>query len=87
MFEAVLKNQNNAELGTVIVEFPIPEDQYEQVILALEKSQIGDARIHDCLVDDVQAPNCPALVRMTGTMANVDELDRKSTRLNSSHAT
>ena len=37
MFEAVLKNQNNAELGTVIVEFPIPEDQYEQVILALEK--------------------------------------------------
>ena len=75
MFEAVLKNQNNAELGTVIVEFPIPEDQYEQVILALEKSQIGDARIQDCLVDDVQAPNCPALVRMTGTMANVDELD------------
>ena len=75
MFEAVLKNQNNAELGTVIVEFPIPEDQYEQTILALEKSQIGDARIQDCLVDDVQAPNYPALVRMTGTMANVDELD------------
>ena len=75
MFEAVLKNQNNAELGTVIVEFPIPEDQYEQTILALEKSQIGDARIQDCLVDDLQAPNCPALVRMTSTMANVDELD------------
>ena len=75
MFKASLKNNNIPELGTVTVEFPIPEDQYEQAILALEKSQIGDARIQDCLVDDVEVPNCPALVRMTGAMANVDELD------------
>ena len=44
-------------------------------ILALEKSQIGEARVQDCLIDNVHAPNCPALNRMTGTMANVDELD------------
>ena len=75
LFKASLKNNNIPELGTVTVEFPIPEAQYEQVILALEKSQIGDARVQDCLIDNVRAVNCPALVRMTGTMANIDELD------------
>lgn len=75
MFEATLKNRSSAHFAPVTVTFPIPEDQYEQAILALEKSQIGDARVQDCLIDNVHAPNCPALVRMTGTTANVDELD------------
>ena len=75
MFEATLKNRISAHLAPVTITFPIPEDQYEQVILALEKSQIGDARVQDCLIDNVHAPNCPALLRMTNTMANVDELD------------
>ena len=75
MFEATLKNRISAHFAPVTISFPIPEDQYEQVILALEKSQIGDARVQDCLVVDVCAPNCPTLVRMTGSMANVDELD------------
>ena len=75
MFEATLKNRSSAHFAPVTITFPIPEDQYEQAILALEKSQIGDARLQDCLIDNVHAPNCPALVRMTGTMANVDELD------------
>ena len=75
MFEATLKNRSSAHFAPVTITFPIPEDQYEQAILALEKSQIGDARVQDCLIDNVRAVNCPALVRMTGTMANVDELD------------
>ena len=75
MFEATLKNRISAHFASVTITFPIPEDQYEQAILALEKSQIGDARVQDCLIDNVHAPNCPALVRMTGAMANVDELD------------
>ena len=75
MFEATLKNRISAHFAPVTISFPIPEDQYEPTILALEKSQIGDARIQDCLVDDVEVPNCPALNRMTGAMANVDELD------------
>ena len=75
MFEATLKNRISAHLAPVTITFPIPEDQYEQAILALDKSQIGDARVQDCLIDNVRAVNCPALVRMTGTMANVDELD------------
>ena len=75
MFEATLKNRSSAHFAPVTITFPIPEDQYEQAILALEKSQIGDARVQDCLIDNVRAVNCPALVRMTGTMANIDELD------------
>ena len=75
VFEATLKNRSSAHFAPVTITFPIPEDQYEQAILALKKSQIGDARVQDCLIDNVHAPNCPALVRMTGTMANVDELD------------
>ena len=75
VFEATLKNRSSAHFAPVTISFPIPEDQYEQAILALEKSQIGDARVQDCLVENVSAPNCPALLRMTGTMANVDELD------------
>ena len=75
MFEATLKNRSSAHFAPVTSTFPIPEDQYEQAILALEKSQIGDARVQDCLIDNVRAVNCPALVRMTGTMANIDELD------------
>ena len=75
MFEATLKNRSSAHFAPVTITFPIPEDQYEQAILALKKSQIGDARVQDCLIDNVRAPNCPALNRMTGTMANVDELD------------
>ena len=75
MFEATLKNRISAHFAPVTITFPIPEDQYEQAILALKKSQIGDARVQDCLIDNVHAPNCPALNRMTGTMANVGELD------------
>ena len=75
MFEATLKNRSSAHFAPVTIKFPIPEDQYEQTILALEKSQIGEARVQDCLIDNVHAPNCPVLNRMTGTMANVDELD------------
>ena len=75
MFEATLKNRSSAHFAPVTITFPIPEDQYEQAILALKKSQIGDAGVQDCLIDNVRAVNCPALVRMTGTMANVDELD------------
>jgi len=75
VFEATLKNRISAHFAPVTITFPIPEDQYEQAILALEKSQIGDVRVQDCLIDNVHAPNCPALNRMIGTMANVDELD------------
>ena len=75
MFKASLKNNNIPELGTVTIEFPIPEDQYEETIRALEKIKIGTTLDKDCCVADLRSTDCPALRRMINRMANVDELD------------
>lgn len=75
MFEAKLKSRNQPKLGALAVTFPIPEERYENVILALQHLQIGDAGKQDCCIDSIRAPDCPALCRMSGTLANVDELD------------
>lgn len=75
MFEAKLKSRSQPKLGALAVTFPIPEERYENVILALQNLQIGDVRKQDCYIESIRAPDCPALLRMTGTMANVDELD------------
>ena len=75
MFEATLKNRSQPKLGALAVTFPIPEERYETMILALQNLQIGDVRKQDCCIESIRAPDCPALLRMTNTMANVDELD------------
>jgi len=75
LFEATLRNRSQPELGSLTISFPIPEERYENVIFALKNLQIGDAGKQDCCIESIRAPDCPALVRMTGTMANVDELD------------
>ena len=75
MFEATLRNRSQPELGSLTISFPIPEERYETMILALQNLQIGDVRKQDCCIESIRAPDCPALLRMTNTMANVDELD------------
>ena len=75
MFEATLRSRSQPKLGALAVTFPIPEERYENVILALQNLQIGDVRKQDCYIESIRAPDCPALLRMTNTMANVDELD------------
>ena len=75
MFEATLKNHTFPETKGVTVTFPIPEDQYDKTIYDLDDIHIGGIAPRDCFVERVSAPDCPALVRMTGTMANIDELD------------
>ena len=83
MFKASLKNNNIPELGTVTVEFPIPEAQYEETIRALNGIQSGAVVEQDCFVADIGTADCPALERLIGTMANVDELDRLGKQLES----
>ena len=73
--KASLENNNIPELGTVTVEFPIPEAQYEETIRALNGIQSGAVVEQDCFVADIGTADCPALERLIGTMANVDELD------------
>ena len=83
MFEATLKKRSQPELGTLTVTFPIPEERYENVIFALKNLRIGDERKQDCCIDSIHAPNGPALCRMSGTLANVDELDWLGKKLES----
>ena len=83
MFEATLRNRSQLELGSLTISFPIPEERYENVIFALKNLQIGDERKQDCCIDSIRAPDCPALCRMSGTLANVDELDWLSRKLES----
>ena len=83
MFEATLKNRSQPELGTLTVTFPIPEERYENVLVALQHLEIGDAAKQDCYIDSIHATNCPALCRMNGTLANVDELDWLGKKLES----
>ena len=83
MFEAKLKSRNQPKLGALAVTFPIPEKRYETMILALQNLQIGDAGKQDCCIDSIRAPDCPALCRMSGTLANVDELDWLGRKLES----
>ena len=83
MFKASLKNNNIPELGTVTVEFPIPEDRYEETIRALEKIKIGTTLDKDCCVADLRSTDCPALRRTINRMANVDELDWLAKQLES----
>ena len=75
MFDAMLKKDNDPLSAVEIVEFPIPEAQYEETIRALNGIQSGAVVEQDCFVADIGTADCPALVRMAGTMANVDELD------------
>ena len=83
MFEATLRNRNQLELETLTVTFPIPEERYENMIFALKNLQIGDERKQNCRIDSIRATNCPALCRMSGTLANVDELDWLGRKLES----
>ena len=83
MFKASLKNNNIPELGAVTVEFPIPEDRYEETIRALEKIKIGTTLDKDCCVADLRSTDCPALRRTINRMANVDELDWLAKQLES----
>ena len=59
MFEAKLKSRSQPKLGALAVTFPIPEERYENVILALQNLQIGDAGKQDCCIDSIRAPDCP----------------------------
>ena len=75
MFDAMLKKDNDPLSAAEIVEFPIPEAQYEKTIRALNGIQSGAVVEQDCFVADIGTAGCPALERLIGTMANVDELD------------
>ena len=53
LFDAMLKKDNDPLSAAEIVEFPIPEAQYEETIRALNGIQSGAVVEQDCFVADI----------------------------------
>ena len=81
-FSAVLSNPAHPEYGVVTVPFPIPDEQYDQVMEQLVALEIGDVVQRDCQVDELPG-DYPVLKRLETTAVNVDELDYLAKRLDS----
>ena len=81
-FSAVLSNPAHPEYGVATIPFPIPDEQYSQVMERLEALEIGDAVRQDCRVDEL-INSYPILRRLELTAVNVDELDYLAKRLDS----
>ena len=82
MFQAVLSNKNHMEYGVVTVPFPIPEDQYTEIIKMLEVLHVGNELSRDCMVKSIVG-DWPVLRVLTGREVNLDELDYLAKRLDS----
>ena len=83
MIQAVLSNSQHPEYGAATIPFPIPKEQYGQVIEMLRGLEIGDERNRDCKVDELRCAAWPILKRLEKVAVNVDELDYLAKRLDS----
>jgi hypothetical protein len=81
-FRAVLNNAQHPEYGVTTVPFPIPTEQYDEIMDMLTRLEIGDPLKRDCRIDEV-SDDWPILKRLQACDANVDELDFLAKRLDS----
>jgi len=79
---AVLSNAQHPEYGVLTVPFPIPAEQYDEIIEMLEALEIGDPLKRDCRVDEI-SDHWPVLKNTERTVTNIDELDYLAKRLDS----
>ncbi|WP_066456637.1 hypothetical protein [Anaerotruncus rubiinfantis] len=82
MVNVVLGKRNHSEYGVVTVPFPIPREQYDQIIEMLQALEIGDALNRDCWMEEISG-DYPILKRLEATEINVDEMDYLIKRLES----
>ena len=80
--QGTLINDRHPEYGSVVVQFPIPMDEYENVLGLLEGLEIGDTLQRDCHVLTL-GNGYHVLGRLEGTQVNLDELDYLAKRLDS----
>ena len=71
---AVLSNPKHPEYGQYTVPLPIPSDQYDGLIEALNAMGMGDPLARDCQMDEIFG-EYPILKRLEGKPVNIDELD------------
>ena len=79
---AVLSNPKHPEYGQYTVPLPIPSDQYDGLIEALNAMGMGDPLARDCQMDEIFG-EYPILKRLEGKPVNIDELDYLAKRLDS----
>lgn len=81
-FNAVISNVHHPEYGVMTIPFPIPSEQYDDIVEMLNALEIGDAVKRDCGVDEVR-DGWPVLKQLERTTVNLDELDYLAKRLDS----
>ena len=82
MLQGTIINDHHPEYGSVVIQFPIPGDEYEHVLGLLEAMGIGDALEQDCYVDEIRG-NYPVLKGLEGSSVNLEEMDYLAKRLDS----
>ncbi|MDD3193017.1 MAG: antirestriction protein ArdA [Oscillospiraceae bacterium] len=81
-FQAVLCNRQHPEYGVATIPFPVPGEEYDNVIRLLEPLGLGDEVKQDCHIEEIRG-DIPALKQIERTNANLDELDYLAKRLDS----
>ena len=79
---AVLSNPKHPEYGQFTVPLPIPHNQYDGIMEALNAMDMGDPLARDCQMDEILC-EYPILKRLEGKPVNIDELDYLAKRLDS----
>lgn len=81
-FNAVISNVHHPEYGVMTIPFPIPSEQYDDIVEMLKELEIGNAVKRDCGVDEVR-DGWTVLKQLERTTVNLDELDYLAKRLDS----
>jgi len=55
MVRTVLSNAEHPEYGSIPLEFPIPDEQYDHTVAQLEKLGIGTVQNSDCKIDTLNS--------------------------------
>ena len=82
MLQATISSAEYPEYGSFSVSFPIPGDNYENILGLLGPIGMGDAILRDCYVEELTG-DYPVLKWLEGTLVNLDELDYLAKRLDS----
>lgn len=80
--QAMLSNPQHPEYGQITVPFPIPREQYDQIIEMLQVLDLGFSVNRDCMVNEIDS-RYSVLDALRGTLVNVDQLDYLAKRLDS----
>ena len=76
---AVLSNPKHPEYGQFTVPLPIPHNQYDGIMEALNAMDMGDPLARDCQMDELLG-EYPILKRREGKPVNIDALEYTARR-------